>query len=635
MGKMNIISRLYAFDIETIGTQPNFALQPWRVKSGEARIRCFSIASKDGVHGRALDTVQKAYITNILTKFIKFIIENDKILVCWNAIFELSWLAAYDVPKDMLYRLKVLDGMLLLKHAYNYASFYTENKKVSSFGLKEAVKLFLPDEAGYEKDVEFDGDIDTLLAYNKKDALFTYKIVVHLLQNEYIPKIAFYEAKTLPLFGYSLAMGLPINMTALSDLENNINVALDEVIGRLNTYHLTEKIINSPKQLAEFLFDKLQLDQTSFGRAVHKFAIMELYDRAVRSKTLVDMLADIIKYKELITKKRKFVEAAKKSVQYLGESKIHPYPVVFGTYSGRVTYSATVGSGKHRRYISWALHQTQRDKDVRALLIAPPGYVLVEFDAAGQEYRWMATMSDDYTMIELCNKGKDPHAHMGNVIYNIEHIDKITYEEFMQRLHDNDAKIKYYRHLGKIINLSCQYRIGAFKLRNIAKAQYNVDLTPSQASGMLDTYKATYVGVKNYWNKQSNNAMQCDYVTTLAGRRVLLPSKISLLNNSNLKWQAQSAAINFPIQGIGADQKYYALSALRQLLIDFDAWFAFDLHDGMYFFVPESRAKDFIKAALDVLNNLNYTPLVGKEIPVKMPFDCKYGKTWGDLKPVE
>lgn len=674
-----------AFDIETVGIGDGlYALQPWRVPMGQARIRCYALAgmlfdrnTANGfdcddvgicVKSVNCDTDSYVDIAKRLTNMIKSLVATNTPLICWNAVFELSWCAAYGVPKDLLYRLTVIDGMALFKHVFNYAPYFVGDRKVQSYGLKEIVKVFkdvIDADDQYAKDVKYEGDLAHLIDYNKKDALYTYKLVRWLWNKIYdesseysaykkATNLVIWESSVMSMFGYSYAKGLPINQPALFALKEKLDAEIASVMEVLTKQGCSETVINSPKQLSAFFFSKHALSETSFGYSVNKYALNELYETIKHERQdIAELIKLILKYKELVTKRRKFVDAAIKSLEYTGTQCIHPPPLIFGTYSGRVTYSTTVKNERKSRYVSWALHQTQRDKDVRSLLRAPDGYVLVEFDAAGQEFRWMAVMSQDEKMISLC-QDKDPHAYMGMEIYNLEHSDtQLSYAEFVAKLHAGDEKIKFYRQLGKIANLSCQYRIGSAKLQNVAKVQYGIPLTQAQADMLLEAYKNTYAGVVKYWSDSVNKVRQLGYVETKAGRRVRVPKiqrsqrriikatldgtysvDVTPEYDYDLEWKVESTAINFPIQGVGADQKYFALYKLRPLLIVYDAWFAFDLHDGIYIFVRESQADDFINDALQLLNKLDYSELCGESIDVRMTFDCKRGKTWGDMTPV-
>jgi DNA polymerase I-like protein with 3'-5' exonuclease and polymerase domains len=100
-------------------------------------------------------------------------------------------------------------------------------------------------------------------------------------------------------------------------------------------------------------------------------------------------------------------------------------------------------------------------------------------------------------------------------------------------------------------------------------------------------------------------------------------------------WSLESTAINYPIQGTGADQKYLALAVLRPYMVREGIYFAWELHDGLYFYVPEKKAA---KAQADIkclLDNLPYKKAWGFAPPVPMPWDCKVGESWGQLKEVK
>lgn len=93
-----------------------------------------------------------------------------------------------------------------------------------------------------------------------------------------------------------------------------------------------------------------------------------------------------------------------------------------------------------------------------------------------------------------------------------------------------------------------------------------------------------------------------------------------------------STAINYRIQGTGADQKYLALMVLKPILVEIGAYFAWDLHDGIYLYVPDDRLESAAVRIRMVLDNLPYQRAWGFTPPVPMPWDCKLGPSWGALK---
>jgi DNA polymerase-1 len=246
----------------------------------------------------------------------------------------------------------------------------------------------------------------------------------------------------------------------------------------------------------------------------------------------------------------------------------------------------------------------------------------MEFDAAGQEFRWMAEASRDDTMLELCLPGEDPHSYMG------ARIARVDYRTLIELVHQNDKPAKGHRQLGKVANLSLQYRTSAPKLRTVARVQYQLPMTKDESQYIRTTYINTYRGVPQYWDRQIAMTKRTGYVETLAGRQVQVRGNWA----GDFGWSMGSTAINYRIQGTGADQKYLALSVLRPYITRIGAYFAWELHDGIYFYVPDAmvpRAAVEIKAILD---NLPYQKAWGFTPSIPLPWDCKAGKSWGNLK---
>lgn len=276
--------------------------------------------------------------------------------------------------------------------------------------------------------------------------------------------------------------------------------------------------------------------------------------------------------------------------------------------------------------IGFALHQEPRDKRFREKIVAPVGYTIVEADAMGQEFRWMAELSGDEVMRQLCLPGEDAHSYMG------AHINREwEYRALVAAIKaDNDKDARNLRYTGKFANLSCQYRVSAIKLLSVGRVQYGLDLIQSQADKIHAAYRLAYPDVPRYWNSQISKTQKLGYVETLAGRRVEVKGDWS--RGSKLKWNMQSTAINFPIQGVGAEQKYLALACLKNRLSEFESHFFMDLHDGLYFLVPDDRVGEFIATIQAILDDLPYRAAWGYTPSIPMPWEIKAGPSWGQLK---
>ena len=278
--------------------------------------------------------------------------------------------------------------------------------------------------------------------------------------------------------------------------------------------------------------------------------------------------------------------------------------------------------------IGFALHQMKSGPEFREIVVSPPGMTIVEFDAAGQEFRWMAIASGDQTMLHVCRPGEDAHSFMASRMSpGWDYRDLIAVNANKDDPRYKEAYLV--RKGGKVGNLSLQYRTSPQTYYIRARVDYGMPITMAEAENGHFVYHKTYSGVRGYWKTQIAATKQLGYVETFAGRRVQVQG-----DWSRYGWQMGSTAINYRIQGTGADQKYLALSVLSPYVTDIGAYFMFDLHDGLYFVVPDAKAMEFCARGKALLDNLPYREAWGFTPPIPMPWDCKAGKSWGSLKEV-
>jgi DNA polymerase I-like protein with 3'-5' exonuclease and polymerase domains len=628
-----------AFDVETWGSEDLFALQPFRMRTGDAWLNSAAVAYYE--NGKLVTDVVRQPTAKDMADWLDTVA--GQYVVCWNAAFDIAWLLVLDELNPGLgIRAKVfavdwIDGMLLYRHAINAPRYKEEGRM--SLGLKEAVKEFFPSEAGYEEGVAFNPENETqwqyLLAYNQDDCSKTLRITVLLLQTlpKAIVRNAFIEARCLPLVADTKVNGLKINAERAAALSEMLDEARGAALVKLafgEGMYEWEKIIASPKQLRELLYDQWLLPIPHFTETNQPSTDKE----ALAILGLIDERASLIyAVRENTTRRTKFAEGALKSIAYNGDGHSRPDFRTFGTYTGRGTYSSKQGKGKTEVPTGIAIHQWVNDEDklYRALIEVDDDSELIEADFAGQEYRWMAVESDDPTMLEMCAPGEDAHSFMASQIKS-----ELSYE-WIRTHRDEDPVAKKVRKLGKVGNLSCQYRTGWKTLMKVAAVQHKVALTPNESETITATYKRTYRKVPRYWSRQIQFAKSFGYVTTIGGRRVQLGDAATWLNDSKLKWMHESTSINFPIQGAGADQKYLALLVARNYLPRVGGRFVMELHDGMFFRVPKGQGERAARDLRHLLSNLPYRKAWGLdyELPVKFPVDVKRGPHWGALKELK
>lgn len=620
-------SRFIAFDTETSGTLPEYALQPWRVRQGQAWLTSLATVRKtpDGLLiGGGL-----APTPTMLRAFLQEAIDLDLTVVGWNTAFDIGWLLAHGFEAEV-FRLRWLDGMLLWRHAFIEPEYDTTKGSRRSYGLKQCVAEVLPRFAGYQEDVDFHdpdpAERRKLHDYNVRDTMFTLRLARHWY-NRLSPEqlnAALIEAESLPLVALANLRGLRVDTLAARELAQKLADDAARCLESLAPHGVTEVVVRSPVKLGKLLFDdwKLPVLKENTGkktgkvsRATDKEVLHELAFADPRAKTLRE-------YREALGNRTKFADAPLVSVAYNADGCTHPQAIVFGTYSGRLTYASKQGKNKDERQTGFALHQEKRGEMFRGVVMSPPGYTLMEFDASGQEYRWMAIASGDPVMLDLCQPGEDPHSFMG------ARVSGTAYQTLVSAVRAGDKAAKDGRQLGKVANLSLQYRTSARKLRTVARVQYDLPMELPEAQRIHTTYQRVYREVPRYWLRQINETKRNGYVETFAGRRVQVKGNW----DGNNGWSMASTAINYRIQGTGAEQKYLALKVLKPYLVQISATFAWDLHDGIYFYVPDAQVA---RAAVEIkqqLDRLPYREAWGFTPPIPLPWDCKAGKSWGALK---
>lgn len=625
-------TKFLSFDVETSGELPEYALQPSRVLQGKSWLTTFAYCYTDD--GRAMVTEGKIKPSREdLEAMLDFAIATKRRMIGWNMPFDIAWCYAYGL-KDKVEALKWYDAMLFWRHLEirpGYLNAEGEYSEKQSFRLKQdAMPKFFPQYVGYEEDVDYHAtdteSMQKLLDYNKLDVAFTIRIaeiVFNQLTDEQ-QRAALIEAECLPMVAYaSYIQGLPVDRAAVEKLDADLLAVSERTLAELETHGANAKVLASPKQLCDLLFNKwgmtpLKTSKKTGNPSTDKESLYEIAFDDPRAKVVRD-------YRESVGNRSKFATNVLASMEYWGEDITRPSAIVFGTYSGRMTYASSQGRNKDKRQTGFAIHQMKRGKEFRRSIKAPDGYMLYEFDAAGQEFRLMACASEDETMLELCKPGEDPHGFMGASIVGRE------YREMVKAVHDGDKAAKDGRQLGKVANLSCQYRTSAPKLKSVARVQYQLPMEMDQAKLIHSTYRKTYPGVPRFWKSQIILCKSLGYVETFAGRRVQLGHNW----NEHNSWSLESTSINYRVQGTGADMKYLALAVLKPFMQANGCFFAFELHDGIYMFIPEGNDKAIAQQIQQKLNNLPYKQAWGWTPLCDLPWDCKAGKNWGEMKEVK
>lgn len=332
---------LCGFDLETPQDIPEYGLQPWRARTGEATIKSVAIWAPVSELTGGFAFAKRMPSKEWFKAFLEWSARSKTTLVGWNLLFDLSWLHAIGLTKEVN-ACTWMDAMMLLKRVDGWRSRDLGGR---GYKLKDVVAQRWPEHADYglgedvTKVPATEEEWARLLDYNTDDSRFTC-----LLAQEYLDKLtepekkaARHEAIGISPVALSYINGITINTEALAALDSDVagrRVAAEAKLGVPND------IIASPKKLATLLFETWGfgvVKKTPAGAAsTDKETLLTLELEYPGDHRLGALMA----VRKVNTQQSKFVDAVKASVTYHGDLVTRPKPSIAGTVTGRMTYSS-------------------------------------------------------------------------------------------------------------------------------------------------------------------------------------------------------------------------------------------------------------------------------------------------------
>lgn len=403
------------------------------------------------------------------------------------------------------------------------------------------------------------------------------------------------ELPLIPIIKRLGERGILVDTAYLAKLSADYHRQADELTAKIYQLAAGEFNLNSPKQLAEVLFDKLKLNikglkKTAGGaRSTRESELAKLKG----SHEIIDL---ILAYRELQKLLSTYIDTIPKLVDR--ERRLHTNLNQAGTTTGRMSSSdPNLQNIPVREGVGMA---------IREAFIAAPGHEFIAADYSQIELRILALLSGDPALVKIFKEGKDVHAAVAALVFGVPEA-SVTREM---------------RRRAKVINFGIIYGMGVNALK------INLNSTRDEAQKFYDDYFATFPRVKEYFEEVIGAARRRGYSETYFGRRRYFPELKSRL--PYLRAAAERMAMNAPLQGTAADIVKLAMiradKALREAGIIDRAHLVLQIHDELIYEVEEGA----LKKAEPIIREAMEGVLTDKTVPLSVHLST--GSSWAELK---
>jgi DNA polymerase-1 len=422
-----------------------------------------------------------------------------------------------------------------------------------------------------------------------------------------------YEKIELPLISVIEEMennGVKLDKDKLKKLSTEYHKELDKIQSEIYKMAGEEFNINSPKQMSEVLFEKMELTykgmrKTSTGKYSTKEEVLHKLTDAGH-----EIAVKILEYREFQKLLSTYIDSLPNHVKEDG--RLHATFSQTGTTTGRLSsndpnlQNIPVGSDKGRK--------------IRESFVAEKGNVLVSFDYSQIELRIAAFLSGDEKLIDAFKKGLDIHTSVAAEVFDV----------------DPEKVEKEQRRQAKVINFGILYGMG------VSALQKNLGTDRKTAQEFYNKYFESYPGVASYVDKIKKETAVKKYTETIFGRRRYFEGFNSPL--PFIRAQAERMAINAPIQGSQADMIKIAMVKIDDYLkkekLMKKAKLILQIHDEVIYEIDQKLLEETVETKHGVKSKFEadiykimesiLTTEQTKGVPILV--ESVHGNNWGELK---
>lgn len=407
-----------------------------------------------------------------------------------------------------------------------------------------------------------DADLVTQTNYAAEDADVTfqlYEIFAPQLKKENLEDL-FYKVE-MPLMEVLAKMelsGISLDKNWLKQESQDLENDLKQLETKIFEISGEEFNMNSPRQLGEILFEKMQLDPKAKKTKTGQYATSEDVLQKLASKH--EIIPHILEYRTYQKLKSTYVDALPSQIDK-DDNRVHTNFSQTTAATGRL---ASVNPNLQNIPI-----RTLRGQQIRGAFVADPGQKLISADYSQIELRLIAEIAGEENMIDAFKKGEDIHASTASKLFKVP-LDEVS---------------KTQRSQAKTVNFGIIYGQGAFGLAD------QTGLSRTEAKQMIEEYYANYPKLKEWMSTQVQKARELGYVETILKRKRHLKD----INSANfvVKSHAERNAVNAPIQGSAADIIKIAMINIQKKLEEenLKTKMLLQVHDELVFESPENEVE--------------------------------------------
>ena len=395
----------------------------------------------------------------------------------------------------------------------------------------------------------------------------------------------------VPVLARMEAAGVNIDCDVLAAMSKRLEKEVAAKAKEIYDLSGIEFNINSPKKLAEVLYDKLQLPApVKYGKGRTKTTEASVLEELALTH---DVPRKVIEYRQLSKLKSTYVDTLPQ-LRRRDTGRLHTTFGQTNTATGRLS---SINPNLQNIPI-----RTELGREIRAAFTAAQGCVLLSADYSQIELRLLAHLSEDPLLVEAFQRGDDIHTLTASKVFGVPPL-------------MIDAE---HRRRAKAVNFGIVYGLSPFGLSQ------QLGIEQGEARKFITNYFETYKGVRRFIDRTLEECRRQKKVHTLFGR--VRPIADIDSKNPNLRGFAERTAVNTPLQGTAADLIKIAMIRIDQEIRRrrLKSQMTLQVHDELVFEVPRDEIETMRALVKDGMENVH-------RLKVPLTVDVGLGPNWRDL----